>query len=95
MSGWDGSKGRHGMIALDRILPTRSVSVDLLSGERFRLVAGSIAEIGMIEPLVVMPVRTAGRAPLRYRLIDGHFRHAVLRTLGEHRVRCLIVRADR
>ena len=95
MSGGGGAKGRHGMIALDRILPTRPVSADLLSGERFRLVAGSIAELGMIEPLVVVPIRGAGRAPRRSRLIDGHLRHAVLKDRGEPRARCLITEGGR
>ena len=74
-------------IPLADIVPTRQGKDGERDGRRYRVVRASIRELGVIEPLVVCPQEGASA---RYRLIDGHLRHLVLRDLGETEVECII-----
>src|SRR3984893_1698710 len=51
----------------------------------------SLAEVGIVEPLVLAPRRTVGEP---YMLVDGHLRHAALLDLGETEAPCLIADDD-
>jgi ParB-like chromosome segregation protein Spo0J len=73
-------------IRLDEILPMRKTPEKVLASTKFRRIAQSVAEVGVIEPLVV--VRSPGGGP--YMLLDGHVRLAILKDLGERETRCLI-----
>jgi ParB-like chromosome segregation protein Spo0J len=73
-------------IRLDEILPMRKTPEKVLASAKFRRIAQSVAEVGVIEPLVV--VRSPGAGP--YMLLDGHVRLAILRDLGERETRCLV-----
>ena len=73
-------------VRLDEILPMRKTPEKVLSSAKFRRIAQSVAEVGVIEPLVV--VRSPGAGP--YMLLDGHVRLAILRDLGERETRCLV-----
>ena len=73
-------------VRLDEILPMRKTSEKVLASAKFRRIAQSVAEVGVIEPLVV--VRSPGAGP--YMLLDGHVRLAILRDLGERETRCLV-----
>ena len=73
-------------IRLDEILPMRKTPEKVLTSAKFRRIAQSVAEVGVIEPLVV--VRSPGGGP--YMLLDGHIRLAILKDLGERETRCLI-----
>src|SRR4051794_28323278 len=75
---------------LDQILPTRQVSEHLKKTVKYRRIAQSIAEIGIIEPLAVTRVGEGDGLML----LDGHIRYAVLSDLGETEVRCLLARDD-
>ncbi|KQZ22092.1 plasmid partitioning protein RepB C-terminal domain-containing protein [Caulobacter sp. Root1472] len=74
------------MVRLDEILPMRKTPEKVLTSVKFRRIAQSVAEVGVIEPLVV--VRSPGGGP--YMLLDGHVRLAILKDLGERETRCLI-----
>ena len=76
-------------VALDLILPLRQVPANVRAGKKFKRIAASIAEVGVIEPLVVSPQPEG-----RYLLLDGHLRHAVLKDRGEREVRCLVAADD-
>ena len=73
---------------LDQILPLRQVTDQVKATVKYRRIAQSIAEIGVIEPLAVT------RSGEGLMLLDGHIRHAVLMDLGETEARCLQARDD-
>ena len=75
---------------LDQILPTRQVTDHVKNTVKYRRIAQSIREIGVIEPLVV--AKSAQVDGLM--LLDGHIRHAILQDLGETETRCLLARDD-
>jgi ParB-like chromosome segregation protein Spo0J len=78
------------VVPLSEILPMRRLADKVMTSVKYKRIAQSVAEVGVIEPLVV--VRTPGGGP--YMLLDGHVRHAILRELGEHETRCLLADDD-
>jgi len=78
------------VVPLSEILPMRRLADKVMSSVKYKRIAQSVAEVGVIEPLVV--VRAPGGGP--YMLLDGHVRHAILRELGEHETRCLLADDD-
>ena len=74
---------------LDQILPLRQVTERIKKSVKYQRIAQSIAEVGVIEPLVV--ARTADGGLM---LLDGHIRHAILVDRGEAEARCLLARDD-
>lgn len=75
---------------LDQILPLRQITDHVKKTVKYRQIAQSIAEIGVIEPLAV--AKAADGEGLM--LLDGHIRHAVLVDLGHTETRCLLARDD-
>jgi ParB-like chromosome segregation protein Spo0J len=73
---------------LDQILPLRQVTDQVKATVKYRRIAQSIAEIGVIEPLAVT------RSGQGLMLLDGHIRYAVLMDMGETEARCLLARDD-
>ena len=63
------------VLPLSKILPLRSVLAAVRTTTRFRRIAASIAEVGIIEPLVVARPKTKEKG---YLLLDGHMRLAIL-----------------
>jgi ParB-like chromosome segregation protein Spo0J len=71
----------------------KAVSADLKETAKYRQIARSVSEVGIIEPLVVArPADGDGKG--QYLLLDGHLRHAVLTDAGEVAARCLIADDD-
>ena len=58
---------------------------------RYKRIVASIAEVGIVEPLVVAR-RQDDAGP--YMLVDGHLRHAALSDLGNSEAPCLIADDD-
>lgn len=79
------------LIPISSILPLRKVSDGARNSIKFRRIAASIAEIGVIEPLMVAPVKDRDGI---YLLLDGHMRHAILMELGVEELRCLVASDD-
>jgi ParB-like chromosome segregation protein Spo0J len=76
---------------LSVILPLRTVPDEIKRSTKYKQIANSVREIGLIEPLVVAPARDqAGR----YLLLDGHMRYAALTGAGTTEARCLIADDD-
>lgn len=73
------------ILFLRQVTPAQRVSV------KYRRIASSIAEVGIIEPPVV--ARPNGE-DMRYLLLDGHVRLAILIEMGEREVRCLVSHDD-
>jgi hypothetical protein len=79
------------LIPLARILPTRVIAPQQLRRRAFAALQSSIAEVGIIEPLVVYPLP---RAQDQYLLLDGHLRLEVLKALGTTETLCLLASDD-
>lgn len=79
------------VLPLSTLLPLKMVSDAMKKSVKYRQIASSIAEIGLIEPLMVARSRDHQG---RYLLLDGHMRHAVLASAGEPNARCLMADDD-
>ena len=75
------------VLPADRILPLKQVPDTIRVSAKYRRIAQSIQEVGVIEPLVV--ARPSLRQP-GYLLLDGHIRLAILIEQGESQIRCLV-----
>lgn len=78
-------------IPISEIMPLREVPSKVRKSVKYKQIAASIAEVGIIEPPVVVPDR---RGAERYHLLDGHLRLAILLEQGETEVVCLIALED-
>jgi len=79
------------VLPLSNILPTKRVPDTVKQAMRYKRIVASIAEVGIVEPLVVAR-REKHTGP--YMLVDGHLRHAALSDLGNSEVPCLIADDD-
>lgn len=82
-------EGEVRAIALERILPTKQVTASMRSNRKFRQIAASIREIGLIEPLVVSRHGADG-----FLLLDGHVRREILMRMGRAEGPCLVATDD-
>jgi ParB-like chromosome segregation protein Spo0J len=76
---------------LSTLLPLKTVPDAIRQSAKFKQIAKSVGEVGIIEPLVVARSKDHKR---KYLLLDGHMRHAVLVTTDATEVRCLIADDD-
>ena len=79
------------VLPLESILPLKKVSDTVKKTSKYRRIAKSIVEIGVIEPLIVSQQSDESGKHL---LLDGHARLAVLIDLGESSVRCIVAFDD-
>ena len=78
-------------LPLAALLPTREVTDRIRQSARYRMIAASIEEVGLVEPIVVFR-RPDARG--RYLLLDGHLKRAILIERGESEVECLLADDD-
>ena len=78
-------------LPLSEIMPTRMVPSSMKQLLKYKRIAASIAEVGIVEPLVIAP-RRQDTEP--YMLVDGHLRHAALRDFDVEKAPCLIATDD-
>jgi len=78
-------------IALTDILPVKQLAPSTKTGRKYKQIAASIREIGLIEPLVV--TRQKGHRGA-YLLLDGHVRLQILKDFGAQDTMCLIATDD-
>lgn len=78
------------MVAIADLLPTKPIG-HLRSRMIYKRIAASIAEVGLVEPLVIFP---ANGQPHKYLILDGHVRWDVLKSLGAQEARCIIALDD-
>lgn len=79
------------VLPLSKLLPLTAVSAEVKQSAKYRQIANSVVEVGIVEPLVVANSRDE---PDRYLLLDGHLRLAVLLDTGTTETACLIARDD-
>ncbi|MDA8412211.1 MAG: ParB N-terminal domain-containing protein [Desulfobacteraceae bacterium] len=77
-------------LAVEELLPTKSISICARKCRKYAQVLSSIREVGLIEAPVVAPLKK-GKG---YLLLDGHLRIMALKELGVERVFCLISTDD-
>src|SRR6185437_14144592 len=78
-------------IAVADIHPLRAVTAAIRRTTKYRAIAPSIRNAGVIEPPVVFRNRPE---PGKYLLLDGHLRIDVLKAKGDRHVVCLIATDD-
>lgn len=79
------------MLPIASLLPTKEVPGNFKLSPKWRFIANTIEEIGLVEPLVVYR-----RADLRgqHLLLDGHLRREILMEKGVAEVECLLSEDD-
>ncbi len=79
------------VVPIASILPVKSIEKTAKASHKYRQIAASVREIGLVEPpVVVQDTRDANF----YLLLDGHLRIEVLRDLGQTEVECLVSTDD-
>jgi ParB-like chromosome segregation protein Spo0J len=79
------------VIPIASILPVKAIEKTAKSSHKYRQIAASIREIGLVEPPVVIQDTRDSNS---YLLLDGHLRIEVLRDLGQTEVECLVSTDD-
>lgn len=79
------------VVPIAAILPVKSLRANVKASHKYRQIAASVREIGLVEPPVV--ARDAEK-PGTYLLLDGHLRIEVLKDLGATEVACLVSTDD-
>src|SRR6202048_3725244 len=79
------------VLPLSNILPIKRVPDTVKQAMRYKRIVASIAEVGIVEPLVVAR-RQEETGP--YMLVDGHLRYAALVDLDKSETPCLIADDD-
>ena len=79
------------VLPLSALLPLKTVPDAIRQSAKFKQIAKSVGEVGIIEPVVV--ARSKDQKG-KYLLLDGHMRHAVLVAMDATEVRCLIADDD-
>ncbi len=78
-------------IALKDICPVKSIPKSIKRSRKYKQIAISVEDIGLVEPLVVHPQKEGGG---KFLLLDGHLRLDVLKELGAKKATCLISKDD-
>ncbi|CAM2175194.1 plasmid partitioning protein RepB C-terminal domain-containing protein [Burkholderia orbicola] len=78
-------------IPITSILPSRRTPAGMMISRKFKQIRSSIEEVGLIEPLSVMPVDQASG---NHVLLDGHLRLIALQELQFNTVSCLVATDD-
>ena len=79
------------LLPIASILPVRALRKTVKSSHKYRQIAASIREVGLVEPPVV--ARDA-KQPGTFLLLDGHLRIEILKDLGATEVECLVSTDD-
>ena len=79
------------MVDLTKIVSSRAITPSLRASRKYRAIASSMQELGMVEPIVIYPVPND---PTTYLLLDGHLRLDILRAQGATNARCLVAKDD-
>lgn len=78
------------LLSVDQILPSKMLTASVIDSVKYRRIAASVAEVGLVEPLVVAQVKAGST----YTLLDGHVRLSILKEQGAERARCVVSSDD-
>ncbi len=79
------------IIALDHLLPTRSLPANLTLTRKYKQIRASIKAVGMIEPLTVIAIDDK---PGYYRVLEGHIKVVILHELRQADAECILSTDD-
>jgi ParB-like chromosome segregation protein Spo0J len=79
------------VLPLTSLLPTKQVNDLVKQSPKYRSIAASLQEVGLVEPLVVYHMADHRG---RYLLLDGHLRRTILMELGQREVECILADDD-
>jgi hypothetical protein len=79
------------VVPVSKMLPVKSLRKSVKDSEKYRQIAASIMEIGLVELPVVA---RHNDPPDSYLLLDGHLRVEILKDMGRTEVECLISTDD-
>ena len=79
------------MLPLDKLLPLRKLPNSIRHTEKYKCIASSIREVGLIEPLIVFPQPDGSG---QYVVLDGAIRLDVLTCQGATEAFCLVGNDD-
>ena len=79
------------VIPINAILPVRAIGRTVKSSHKYKQIASSIREIGLVEPPAIW---RDPQNPTTCLLLDGHLRIEVLKDLGHTEVECLVSTDD-
>src|ERR1700742_2650994 len=86
-----GFQARTSIVRLADLQPLKLVPDEVKRSAKYRQIAASIAEIGLVEPPVVARARDGSG---KFLLLDGHLRLEVLRDRGIAEIECLVSTED-
>jgi hypothetical protein len=79
------------VVPVASILPVRKLPPGINKTAKYRRIAATVREVGIIEPLVVYPHKDGA---VQYILLDGHIRLEILKEIGQEKVKCLVALDD-
>lgn len=77
------------VLPIMELLPTKALPAGVRDTVKYRRIAASVAEVGLIEPLSVARQKDGS-----YLLLDGHMRLDALRSLGNPEAPCVVADDD-
>jgi ParB-like chromosome segregation protein Spo0J len=77
------------VLPLTAILPTKMLAPGMKETAKYKRIAGSVALLGLVEPLVV-----SRQADGTFLLLDGHLRLSALREQSSNQARCVVAEDD-
>nr|WP_313521168.1 plasmid partitioning protein RepB C-terminal domain-containing protein [Brevundimonas diminuta] len=78
------------VLSLEKLLPSKILPSTIMESTKYKRIAASVAEVGVVEPLVVAQAGADGI----YTLLDGHVRLSVLKARGEAAAQCVVAADD-
>jgi hypothetical protein len=75
------------LLSIDAILPVRTLRKTVKASQKYRQIAASVREVGLVEPPVVA---RDPKQPDLFLLLDGHLRIEILKDMGLTEVECLV-----
>ncbi|PPQ40491.1 ParB-like nuclease domain-containing protein [Rhodoblastus acidophilus] len=79
------------VLPIAAILPVRTLRKTVKASQKYRQIAASVREVGLVEPPVVARNLTQ---PDVFLLLDGHLRIEILKDMGRTEVECLVSMDD-
>jgi len=76
-------------VPISKLLPTRALPKGIHESVKYRRIAASVAEVGLIEPISVARQRDG-----TFLILDGHVRIDALRELGATEASCVVASDD-
>lgn len=78
------------LLPLEKVLPSKMLTAAVMDSAKYRRIAASVRQVGLVEPLVVAHIKGGGA----YSLLDGHVRLSALKEQGATDARCIIADDD-